>query len=233
MTRGVHQRWARFWMRSGGMGFWGRFATRLASIGAPPHKAARSLAFFNKTGYISPSATIFHSDCILGEHIFLGERVTIFGEKGGGCVKLGDRVTILRDSILETGQGGCIRIGDDAYIHPRCQLNAYITEIRIGAGVMIAANCAFYPHEHGIAPGRTIRSQPLHSRGPIVIGDNAWLGTGVIVLGNVRIGEGAVVGAGAVVTEDIAPDGIAVGVPARVVKSRNDVQANDHNGTSC
>lgn len=234
MEAGFNLQWMRFWMRFGGRGTLGRLAIRLASIKAPPHKAARSLAFFNKTGYISPSATIFHPDCTLGEHVFLGDRVTIFSEKGGGTVNIGNRVTVLRDSIMETGQGGRIGIGDDAYIHPRCQINAYVTEIQIGAGVLIAANCAFYPHEHGIEPGQTIRSQPLHSRGPIVIGDHAWLGTGVIVLGGVNIGEGAVIGAGAVVTEDIAPNGIAVGVPARVVKSRIDLaQKNRPPGASC
>jgi acetyltransferase-like isoleucine patch superfamily enzyme len=220
-------------MRFGGRGVRGRLATRLASIAAPPYKAARSLAFFNKAGYISPTATIFHPDCRLGEHVFLGDRVTIFSEKGSGTVKIGNRVAILRDSIVETGPGGGISIGDDAYIHPRCQINAYVTDIRIGVGVLIAANCAFYPHEHGIEPGQTIRSQPLHSKGPIVIGDHAWLGTGVIVLGGVKIGEGAVVGAGAVVTDDIAPNGIAIGVPAMVVKSRNDGHENDRKGVPC
>jgi len=227
MTVSVKQRWARFWMRFSGLGTYGKIATRLASIGAPPHKAARSLAFLNKSGYISPSATILHSEFVFGEHLFLGDRVMIFREKNGGSVTIGDRVTILRDSIVETGQGGTISIGDDAYIHPRCQLNAYVTGIQIGAGVLVAANCAFYPHDHGIEPDQTIRSQPLHSRGPIVIGDSAWLGTGVIVLGGVHIGEGAVVGAGAVVTEDIVPNGIAVGVPAKVIKSRHDLRRNE------
>jgi acetyltransferase-like isoleucine patch superfamily enzyme len=53
--------------------------------------------------------------------------------------------------------------------------------------------------------------------------DDAWLGYGVIVLDGVRIGKGAVVGAGAVVTHDIPEGAIAVGVPARVVKMRSDL----------
>jgi acetyltransferase-like isoleucine patch superfamily enzyme len=219
----VKQLWTRYWMQLSGLGNFGRFATRLASIAAPPHKAARSLAFMNPIGYISPSAKIHHSNCCLGKHVFLADRVIIFQAGKSGSVTIGDRVTVLRDSIIETGEGGTISIGDDAYIHPRCQLNAYVTGLKIGCGVLIAANCAFYPHEHGIAPGQPIRSQPLYSRGPIVIGDNAWLGTGVIVLGEVTIGEGAVIGAGAVVTQDVPSNAIAVGVPAKVVKNRRDI----------
>jgi acetyltransferase-like isoleucine patch superfamily enzyme len=63
----------------------------------------------------------------------------------------------------------------------------------------------------------------LQSKGSIVIGDEAWLGFGVIVLGGVRIGEGAVIGAGSVVTQDVPDGAIAMGVPARVVKMRSDL----------
>ncbi len=55
----------------------------------------------------------------------------------------------------------------------------------------------------------------------IVIEDDCWLGFGVKVLDGVTIGKGSVIGAGAIVTKDIPPFSIAVGVPARVIKSRN------------
>lgn len=223
MDRKFKKYWSKFWMRFAGSKGFGKFSNRLAALTAPPHKAARSVAFMNPRGFISPSAKIYRAGCHLGKNVFLGDRVIIFQATDKGAVTLGNRVTILRDSIIETGEGGCVIIGDDTYIHPRCQLNAYINDIQIGKGVLIAANCAFYTHNHGIAPNQPIIKQPLNSKGPIIIGDNSWLGTGVIVLGGVHIGEGAVIGAGAVVTEDIVPNGIAVGVPARVVKSRNDL----------
>lgn len=56
----------------------------------------------------------------------------------------------------------------------------------------------------------------------IVIEDDVWLGSGVIVLDGVRIGKGSVVGAGSVVTEDLAPFSIAVGSPARAVRDRRE-----------
>jgi acetyltransferase-like isoleucine patch superfamily enzyme len=206
-----------------GLTLFGRFTTRLATLFAPPHKASTSLAKMNPRGYVAPSATLYHSDLQLGANVFIGDRVIIFQASKGGPVKLGDRVCILRDTILETGDNGRILLGDDAYIHPRCQLNAYLSAIEVGCGVLIAANCALYSHNHGIAPQLPIREQPLESKGPIVIGDHAWLGTGVIVLGKVRIGSGSVIGAGSVVTKDIPDGAIAAGVPARVAKMRSDL----------
>lgn len=86
---------------------------------------------------------------------------------------------------------------------------------------MIAANCAFYPYNHGFSSGVDVREQPLESKGGIMVDDNVWIGAGVIVLDGVRIGKGAVVGAGAIVTKDV-PDGAVVGgSPARVLKWRS------------
>ncbi len=223
ITRTLKQRWIRFWMGHAALTGFGRIATRLATWFAPPHKASTSLAKMNRKGYIAPSSIIYHPDIQLGANVFIGDRVIIFRAKNGGPVKLGDRVCILRDTIIETGDAGSLTVGADAYIHPRCQLNAYKAPIEIGCGVLIAANCALYPHDHGVAPDQPIREQPLQAKGPIIVGDHAWLGTGVIVLGGVRIGKDAVIGAGAVVTKDVPDGAIAFGVPARLVKMRSDL----------
>ena len=210
-------------MRYAGLNGFGRTATRLAAWLASPHKEQVKLAKFNPIGFISPGAEIYHSNLQLGANVYIGDRVVIYEANDGGPVKLGDRTCLLRDTIIETGSGGQLIIGADTYVHPRCQFNAYKGDIEIGCGVMIAANCTFYPHDHGMAPGQPIREQPLQTKGPIIVGDNAWLGTGVVVLGGVTIGEGAVIGAGSVVTASIPDNAIAVGSPARVVKSRNEL----------
>lgn len=73
-----------------------------------------------------------------------------------------------------------------------------------------------------------MREQPLQSKGDIILGDGAWLGYGVIVLDGARISKGDMVGIGSVVKDDI-PDGcIAVGVPARVVRRREDIPLKDN-----
>jgi acetyltransferase-like isoleucine patch superfamily enzyme len=217
------RRWTRFWMRRAGLSGLGRIATRLATWFAPPHKARAYLACMNPQGYIAPSVTIYHSDLQLGAHVFIDERVVLFQREGGGPIQTGERVYIYRDTIIETGYGGSLTIGAKASIHPRCQINAYKVPVRIGAGVMMAPNCALYPYDHGVAPGKAIIEQPLASKGGIVIDDEAWLGVGVIVLGGVRIGKGAVVAAGSVVTQDVPDGAIAAGVPARVVKMRSEM----------
>jgi acetyltransferase-like isoleucine patch superfamily enzyme len=177
----------------------------------------------NPQGYIAPSATIYHSDLRLGANVFVDDRVVVFQGKAGGATEIGDRVCIHHDTVLETGCGGHLRIGNEASIHPRCQINAYVEPIHIGRGVMIAPNCALYSYDHGFAPNQPIREQPLTSRGGIVVGDGAWLGVGVTVLDAVRIGKGAVIGAGSVVTCDVPDGAIATGVPARVVKTRSEL----------
>jgi acetyltransferase-like isoleucine patch superfamily enzyme len=215
--------WTKFWMRFAGLGPMGRLATRCAVLFARPHKARVYLARMNPKGFVSPSAVIHHAQLHLGNNIFMDDRVVIFQRETGGPVEIGDRVFIYRDTILETGDGGHIRIGSEASVHPRCQINAYKGSIEIGKGVMIAPSCALYSYDHGIAPGMPIREQPLRSKGDIVIGEEAWLSFGVIVLGGVRIGDGAVVAAGSVVTRDVPDNAIAAGNPARVIKMRSEL----------
>ena len=67
------------------------------------------------------------------------------------------------------------------------------------------------------------------SRGGIHISDDAWIGVGVIVLDGVRIGKGAVIGAGSVVTRDVPDNTIVAGVPAKVIRMRNDMPPGDGN----
>jgi acetyltransferase-like isoleucine patch superfamily enzyme len=202
----------------------GKTATRLAIWGVPPQKGRVQLSNMNRRGYISASAKISHSQLTIGGNVFIDDGVEIFQSNEGGAVDLGDRIRIYRDTIIETGLGGRVKIGDYSSIHPRCQINAYAESVLIGSRVMIAANCAFYPYDHGIAPNIPISKQPLQSKGSITIKDGAWLGYGVIVLSGVTIGEGAVVGAGSVVINDIPDGGVAVGSPARVIKMRTDAE---------
>ena len=136
---------------------------------------------------------------------------------------MGDRVMLFNEIIIETVEGGSLFIGADTAIQPRCHFTTAVAPIHIGKDVQIAPQCAFYSYDHGIAPGQLIRDQPLQSKGPIIIEDDVWLGFGVIVLSGVRIGKGAVIGAGSVVTCDVPDGAVAAGSPARVVKMRDEL----------
>ncbi len=215
--------WVRFWLNVARLCPYGRIANHIAAWGTPPYYGRTQIAKLNPKGYIAYSATIHHDKLEIGTSVFIGDKVIIYQDNNGGLVSLEDNVHLHCYTIIQTGHGGSLMIGSNTHIQPRCQLSAYKAPIKIGCRVEIAPNCAFYSYDHGIAPEKTIKDQPLKSKGGIVIEDDVWLGVGVIVLDGVKIGRGAVIGAGAVVTHDVPEGAIATGVPARVVKMRNDI----------
>lgn len=213
--------WTRFWLKHQSTSYVGLLARYMATVFVPPFKHRMILAKMSAEGFAEPTAQLSHNDLRLGEHCFIGDRVVIHQRQGGRFVMLGDHVSIYKDSIIETGRNGYVGIEARASVHPYCYISAFESPIVIGEGVMLAPFCALYSHSHGVDMGIPIREQPLITRGPIVIENEAWLGTRVTVLSGVRIGMGAVVGAGSIVTHDIPDNAIAVGNPARVVRYRN------------
>lgn len=115
-----------------------------------------------------------------------------------------------------------IIIGNNVNIESDCHISA-IQEVIIEDNVLIASFVFISDHSHGrLAPEEMDIppiDRPLFSKGPIKICKNVWLGEKVIVLPGVTIGEGSIVGAGAVVTKDIPPFSVAVGNPARIIKT--------------
>ena len=208
-------------MHLAGLPYCRRMATSLALWWAPPYVQRYCLADLILRGFISPKATLFGSTIKLGANLFLDDRVLIYQEWGAGAISLGSRVRVHEDTHILVGPGGSVTIGDETHIQRDCQLNAYKEAIRIGSRVEIAARCAFYSYDHGVEGGKPIVDQPLASKGEISIGDEAWLGHGVIVLSGVRIGKGAVIGAGSVVTNDVPDGSVAAGVPAKVIRMRD------------
>ena len=200
----------------------GRLATRLAVwLLGGVYKDRKLLANLTPRPFISPLAQIRCADLRVGRHAFIDDDVTIYAHDDGGRVEVGEFSSLHRGTVIEIGAGGSVVIGRDSHIQGACNLKGFVADLRIGNQVQIAPQCAFSPYQHTFAERtQPIKNQPLASKGPIVIEDDAWLGLGVIVLDGVTIGRGAVIGAGAVVTGDVPPYAIAVGVPARVVGSR-------------
>lgn len=90
-------------------------------------------------------------------------------------------------------------------------------KVTFGDHVFIAPNCTFTTAEHALDASQ--RNEGLEVALPIKVGNNVWIGASVTVLGGVTIGDNAVIGAGSVVTKDIPPSVIAVGVPCKVLRS--------------
>ena len=212
--------WSGFWMQFADLPLIGAVARRLAAIGIRPYYGRQRLAGLARKGYRSPSAKISHDRLETARHVYIADQVIIYDDGGDGEVVLGEHVRLHDGVYLQTGPGGSIRIGERTHIQARCHFSAYAAPIDIGAHVQIAPNCAFHSYDHEIDPNRPIHQQGFTTRGPISVGEGAWIGVGTIVLSGVTIGVGAVVGAGSVVTRDIPDMAIAVGHPARVVGFR-------------
>jgi acetyltransferase-like isoleucine patch superfamily enzyme len=112
------------------------------------------------------------------------------------------------------GGEGLIRIGDYSLICPGVRISS-ACRITIGHSVMMASRVYLTDADWHDAYDRTAQGQGA----PLVIGDNVWIGDRATVCKGVTIGDNSIVGAGAVVVDDVPPNVIAAGNPARVVKA--------------
>jgi len=154
----------------------------------------------------------------LGNRVMIGEGTLLDACCDEGNIELGDDAWVSRGCILVSGSGK-IQLGRSAYLGYRALLLGH-AGIRIGENTLIANDVQLICGSHIFSdPSVPIRQQGADER-PIVVGDDVWIAASAIVLGGVTVGDGAVVGAGAVVTKDIPPYSIALGVPAQVVGQR-------------
>ena len=130
-------------------------------------------------------------------------------------------ITIGKKTLVQTG----FRFGlkHKIIIGKECRINenVYIQSAIIGDYVLIAPNVAILASSH-VYKDKSIpiiyQSETIIN--PVIIEDNVWIGRNVIIMPGIRIGKGAIIGAGAVVTKDVPPEAIAGGVPAKVLKYR-------------
>ena len=114
-----------------------------------------------------------------------------------------------------------VYVGENSHINHLCCIWAGGDScIRLGANLLMGPGVMMFAGNHGMSRDMPMNQQPRKER-DIVIGDDVWLGAGVVVTTGVRIADGVVVAAGAVVTKSIeTPYSIVGGVPARVIGSR-------------
>jgi acetyltransferase-like isoleucine patch superfamily enzyme len=139
-------------------------------------------------------------------------------------VVLGARVHLCRGVKIEclavegSPTPGRVQIGDHVFIGERSTITSH-ARIAIGRLTMMGHSCSIMDFNHGTAPGTPMARQPGRTA-EVQIGEDCWLGAGVIVLPGVTIGSGTVVAAGSVVTRSLPENVIAAGVPAEVRRPR-------------
>lgn len=132
-----------------------------------------------------------------------------------GNIRFGKNVKVGRDcQLVSETPSGYLRVGDDAQINSGCMID-FTGGLTIGRQVVISSRTIVYSHSHGYDPRSTPRGIAKH------IGDNAWIGTNVVLLESVtEIGEGAIIAAGSIVTRDVPAFTIVAGNPARPIRTR-------------
>jgi acetyltransferase-like isoleucine patch superfamily enzyme len=164
----------------------------------------------------------------VGRNVYLGDDTSISGLSRDG-VRIGDHVRIREHVWVQATStldnlGVGLSIGEGTYIGPRCMLGAG-GGISIGRNVTLGAVVHVLAENHAFQdPDVPIPEQGVTRKG-ITIEDGVWIGNAAILLDGVRVGQGAVIGAGAVVTRDVPPRAIVVGNPARVVATRGATSA--------
>ena len=134
----------------------------------------------------------FHGTVHIGDN-FMAEGMTA-----------GVTIKVARGAVLSMGNGCYMNTGSSIEVH---------NEVRIGDHALIAPFASIVDDDrHEVEPGSK------RAKGPVIVGNNVWLGRNVAVLPGVTIGDGSVIGANSVVLRDIPPGCFAAGAPARVIR---------------
>lgn len=148
------------------------------------------------------------------------------GTNTGCSLTIGSR-SLIEAAITFEKDNACIEIGDNTFMGG-CTVSL-AKSVRIGDNVQVAWGTIFFDHDsHALSANlrRDDLANTFHGKknwehvriSPLVIEDDVWIGANCIVLAGTHIGQGSVVAAGAVVTEDIPPNVLAGGNPCRVIR---------------
>ena len=168
-----------------------------------------------------------NDDAVMAEQLLCLNRLYDFNQTRP--TELDKRQAMLKEMFAEIGEncyiepplhsnwgGRHVHLGSGVYANFNLTL-VDDTHIYIGDGTLIAPNVVIATAGHPVLP--ELRAKALQFNMPVHIGKNCWLGAGVIVLPGVTIGDNTVVGAGAVVTKDLPANVVAVGNPARILRT--------------
>lgn len=147
------------------------------------------------------------------------------GEK---YIHIGENTDIHEGSTLTAwGSVNESRFFPEISIGNNCNIGAYshitaCNKIVIGDNLLTGLNVTITDNQHGAFTEEQIDmppiKRPLLSKGPVIIGNNVWIGSNACIMPNVKIGNGVIVGANSVVTKDVPDNCIVAGCPAKIIK---------------
>ncbi|HWH43237.1 MAG TPA: acyltransferase [Thermoleophilaceae bacterium] len=150
---------------------------------------------------------------------FIGPRVVIQIGRGGRF-ELGRWAWLGHGTKIRCHEG-VVSIGAKTVMGQECTISAY-QRVEIGRECVIADRCMFIDFDHGMVEAdRPIRLQGIYKR-DVRVGNNVWIGYGACILRGVTVGDNAVVGTNSVVTKDVPANAVVGGVPARVIRMRDE-----------
>jgi len=156
----------------------------------------------------------------IGKGVSIRPVLNSHGEKN---ITLGDDISL--GLFCWLGTNNSLKKNPRLTIGNRVHIGAYAMiiaadEITIGNNVLMSERVTIVDHLHDYRDAqKAVIDQPIFSEGKIEIGDDCFVGVGAVIMGGVKIGKHAVIGANAVVTKDVPPFSVAVGSPAKVIKT--------------
>ena len=154
----------------------------------------------------------------LGQKNLIDDYAVLDVRGDDASITTGDHCSIGRFTTI-AAKGGHITLGNGVNIGSYCRI-ATQSSIVIEESTLVAAYAYIGPgnHQEGAADIPLI-ARDMDIRGGVKIGSNAWIGSGAIILDGVSIGPGAIIGAHSLVREDVPQNGVAVGAPAKLVRT--------------
>ena len=156
----------------------------------------------------------------IGKGILIDDYAVLDVRGRDASIDIEDRVSIGRYTTI-AAKNGHIKLQSGVNIGSYCRV-ATNSKVEIGSSTLVGAYCYIGPGNHTEGDESTpLISRPMDIKGGVTIGEHSWLGARVTVLDGVKIGKRAIIGAHSLVKDDVPDWGVAVGVPAKVVKIRS------------
>lgn len=146
-----------------------------------------------------------------------------FFQSAKNSIRISKNCEIGESVMIKTGFKGQIYFKNNVSVFHHTVLDIQ-DNLVIGEGSLIAPHCYICDYDHNFLGPKPVKQQGFSAK-PIIIGKDVWIGAKCIILKGVKIGDGAVLGAGSVVTRDIPAFSVAVGNPAKVIKKRTAISS--------